>query len=1125
MASSDYTDAAQHLQPLLVHLASNDNALRTQAEESLNKEWVLGQPDTLVAALVQIMKSNPDVLLRSFSAILFRRVAFRLTSQDEQNGALALYQNIQPDEPNVLVVHKLSDTVSEVARYLVNMGQDWPELLQTLAANLQAQSAAQRAAVFRIFASVPELPSGQSLESIKPTYGAGLQDADSAVRLAAVQACAAYLAEVDEQTRGQCNDWIPAMLNTLQPLLASGDETRLVETFTALVELAEHHAKPFRPVLSDIMAFCVQVCGNTELEDSTRQTALELPLTLAEANPGMARKTPNFCESFVPVALAMMTELDESEEDKSWYTVDNLDNDDDDAEANYCLGEQAMDRLARALGGKYVLPISFNLIPTFLGSPKWPQRHAGLMAISAIGEGCAKPMERELGSILQLVVPYFKDPHPRVRYAACNCVGQLSTDFPSTIQPKYHELVLSHLIPALQDPDCPRVQAHAAAALVNFCEEATQAVLEPYLDTLLENLLTLLKSPLRYVQEQAVTSIATVADSAEQKFVKYYSTIMPMLLNVIEQAAPKEYRMLRGKTIECATLIALAVGKNTMGPHAEQLVQLLSTIQQNVTEADDPQIAYLLAAWARMCKVMENDFAPYLSVVMPPLLRSASLKPDFAVLDLDEDADSQYSPEDGWEFVTFNGKQIGMRTSYLEEKCTAVEMLICYARQLGAGFQPYADQILEIVLPLLKFHFHEGVKTAAAHTLPQVLGSIYQHYKLISQQGQPQQTANAEQYVVGAWTTISTKLLNAMFDEADPFFGSELYTSFTDCLTVLHRDIPSGPNPPALQLNAENLDKFVKGVLTQSRGYCNRSQERREERAGQEDYDPEEGGEMEELEGADESLMAEVAKAIQKVFVCHGPAFLPHFDQLVPMVLTFLQDAGSSSARQWAICVFDDLIEFTGPASWNYHQHFLPSLLAALSDPELDIRQAAVYGIGVAAQYGGPAYADACAHAVPHLMALLNGPEAQKPDHMYVYDNAIAALAKIARYNSSRVDQLATTVLPLWLSHLPILHDEEECPAVYEYLLELLDQRHPVVMGGGEAGNPLATPTPAAVTRLVEIFAQFLAAELTVSDALLQRIVQAFQHCLAACPDQIKTNLWATMSDHQRKVLAGYGWA
>ena len=217
-----------------------------------------------------------------------------------------------------------------------------------------------------------------------------------------------------------------------------------------------------------------------------------------------------------------------------------------------------MDRLANKLGGQAVLPPTFNWLPRMMQSSAWRDRHAALMAISAISEGCRDLMEGELDKVLALVVPALRDPHPRVRWAGCNALGQMSTDFAGTMQEKYHNIVLTNIIPVLDSAE-PRVQSHAAAALVNFCEEAQKTTLEPYLDGLLDHLLRLLRSPKRFVQEQALSTIATIADSAETAFGKYYDTLMPLLFNVLRGEQSKEFRLLRAKAMECATLIGTAL--------------------------------------------------------------------------------------------------------------------------------------------------------------------------------------------------------------------------------------------------------------------------------------------------------------------------------------------------------------------------------------------------------------------------------------------------------------------------------------------------------------------------------------------------------------------------------------
>lgn len=112
-----------------------------------------------------------------------------------------------------------------------------------------------------------------------------------------------------------------------------------------------------------------------------------------------------------------------------------------------------MDRLANKLGGDAILEPTFSWLPRMLGSSAWRDRHAALMAISAISEGCRDQMIGELERILEMVVPAVRDAHPRVRWAGCNALGQMSTDFAGDMQKKYHNIVMSSIIPVLESPE------------------------------------------------------------------------------------------------------------------------------------------------------------------------------------------------------------------------------------------------------------------------------------------------------------------------------------------------------------------------------------------------------------------------------------------------------------------------------------------------------------------------------------------------------------------------------------------------------------------------------------------------------------------------------------------------
>uniref|UniRef100_A0AAY4B4Z7 IPO5 n=1 Tax=Denticeps clupeoides TaxID=299321 RepID=A0AAY4B4Z7_9TELE len=303
----------------------------------------------------------------------------------------------------------------------------------------------------------------------------------------------------------------------------------------------------------------LQTAIKTEL-----QLALEVIVTLSETAAAMLRKHTAIVAQSVPQMLAMMVDL---EEDEEWAMADELE--DDDFDSNAVAGESALDRIACGLGGKIVLPMIKQHIMQMLQNPDWKYRHAGLMALSAIGEGCHQQMESILNEIVNFVLLFCQDPHPRVRYAACNAIGQMATDFAPNFQKKFHDKVISALLQTMEDQTNPRVQAHAAAALINFTEDCPKNLLIPYLENLVQHLHIIMVAKLqeliqkgtKLVLEQVVTSIASVADTAEEKFVPYYDLFMPSLKHIVENAVQKELRLLRGKTIECISLIGLAVGK------------------------------------------------------------------------------------------------------------------------------------------------------------------------------------------------------------------------------------------------------------------------------------------------------------------------------------------------------------------------------------------------------------------------------------------------------------------------------------------------------------------------------------------------------------------------------------
>jgi hypothetical protein len=92
--------------------------------------------------------------------------------------------------------------------------------------------------------------------------------------------------------------------------------------------------------------------------------------------------------------------------------------------------------------------------------------------------------------------------------------------------------------------------------------------------------------------------------------------------------------------------------------------------------------------------------------------------------------------KEGWETVSVDGQQVGIRTSAIDEKCQAFETLVIHCSTLGPRFAPYLVQSLELALPALKFIFHDGVREAATMYVAlfsKAIISLYRFRKGLSQ--------------------------------------------------------------------------------------------------------------------------------------------------------------------------------------------------------------------------------------------------------------------------------------------------------------------------------------------------------------------------------------------------------
>jgi hypothetical protein len=164
-----------------------------------------------------------------------------------------------------------------------------------------------------------------------------------------------------------------------------------------------------------------------------------------------------------------------------------------------------------SLGGNAIVPAAGVLLPAWLADSDWKKRHATLICLAQIAEGCNKVMAKQLGPLTDMCLTGLQDSHPKVRngggkesatmclfrrrieeelfksclptvrsralscvltppasppslscaqvrWAACQALGQMCTDLGPDLQDNHHAKLLPALMALMDDFNNPRVQ-------------------------------------------------------------------------------------------------------------------------------------------------------------------------------------------------------------------------------------------------------------------------------------------------------------------------------------------------------------------------------------------------------------------------------------------------------------------------------------------------------------------------------------------------------------------------------------------------------------------------------------------------------------------------------------------
>jgi len=745
--------------------------------------------------------------------------------------------------------------------------------------------------------------------------------------------------------------------------------------------------------------------------------AFEFIVSFCEKRSKMCAKLPDFVGHVVHVCMEFMLEVD-GEEKKELAWSEELDARGPIDISNYDVGEENLDRFARALGAEAILDQVFANVRQFVNTDSWKHKYVAIMSLSQ----CAEIVEQEshVDEIVKLLVAMLPDAHPRVRYAALHAIGQISTDHSPYLQEQHHELLLPVLSRLMDDP-VVRVASHACAAFINFAEDLECDILLPHLPNLMGKLSMGIVAESRLAREQSITAVAVIAGVVKAHFVPYYQHVVHVMKQVVLTATSKEERTLRGKAFECMSLLGLSVGRDVFGSDAQEAMQAMMETASRGLDADDPQRSYIHEAAQRICRALKEDFLPYLQYLLPGIYSMLQMQP-VEVVDPDAEEDMTI------DFLE-SGKAVGLKTSQIEDFRSAMQMLNCFLEVLGGHFFDHVQESARCLLQALSFRFSSDVKREAISTWRELICA--------AKAGLAQREVAEEALVAELFGAFLRTTLEAMRTEQD----IELLIMHAQGIAESLRAAGPGTLAPS---EVQVLCAELRRLIDES------TKRQRDTMAAAENLTEDDQAEAEQWRDADVMLRmsyAQVAGAVMEMYKAHFlSGGLQHF---VPIMQEYLSAGQGVPERCLALYLVDDIMEKLGRDGVVVWPVFMTQMLESIEDEDAWIRQAAAYGVAYAARI--EEFGQFAEQAGRLLAQLVAHPEAKNKENVEATEAAVAALGSLCRWQASHIKSI-DHYLVLWLGALPLVHDLEHAGPTHELLMAFVKEGHPIAQShGGKA--------------------------------------------------------------------------
>ena len=1073
------SDKAQLIQLYQMMLIPDSETIRkaeqslTQISQNHTNEFVIFSLEILFDAniaqnikklAITLMKKTLEMMIPNTTNPLY----MQLTHENKEIFKKQIMLAVTKMEDLGLSMH-LGTMIGSLAGYIIDKGVEggWPNLIDHMVEMYQLNTTNVICAVFRIFDGLVTRCTEfviQNKMKLIPLLQSGFSSNDVKV----LRECLITSTSLVELSKPKDIREMKAMnMSFLQCVAKMYEMKEYVEMEKAvgcIYDICEMEPSFFKQKFMEVLELVSTirpVFANDPVSNFKDQT-VECLIMMIERYPEIIKEKKKVDIGQDPLEFVHKIKLDKVTElifmnmvevpdeiDPEWAVPPDGFNDDleeNDDQKNIKNGMNFIDRLIQVLGKDVMLKYLSGFIERMMNIDNWKYKLAALMALSQVGEYMIEKME-DIRAILELVNSFIQHENPRLRYACCHVLGQFADDLSPNFQKIYHAQFLQMMVPRLDDP-IPRVKAHCLAAMTNFLEYSSNEQIEHVFDHVYNKVMNIMISGITYEKENSMSALASLSESSPLLFNKYYDQSMKTLLEIMGTQNKKEFKQLRGQSIEAMTIISEAVKIEQFEPYVPLIIgQMIQMQNQDINYDDsDPQKAYLLAGYQRLCKILGEKLVPFLPKIIPGLIQMATTP-----------------------VLPGEIKSLGVKSYEKEEGEIAIQMLDVFIVYLEVHLTPYIKDIFNLIVTLMENSLDEETKLVAADCLPSLVriakasenmeGIETINYKLFSRE-------------------VCKKLWISMEKEHEPEILEDQARSLQKVIEVAG-DI----------YTEEELEGFYQICIN----HLQKSEIRKVQSPDVYDEEEEDKNDIafliKEEKEIEEQFTVQIAEIFGSIFKTHKKKALGIIQKLYDnYILKAIDPKMPPKIIKFGIFLIDDAIDHLGEfLPQPLLETFYNILLNFLNHEVLEVRHAATYGIGAFAlcvKGNFIKYFDQTIKVITTVQEIKN-PNEDKEEYQMTKENVISAVGKMLKVCWANLprDRLFN-LLSYWLDNLPLVKDIIEAIIQHNFFTDVILSEPEFVLGPSFENLPK-------VLRIISML--FYDQKLLTNNEMMNKIVKIIQ--------------------------------